>query len=198
MLRHVWSNYERHAFGKDQLKPVTGRGVDSWGGVAQTLVDSLDTCLGVSGFWALKKANLGHWGTLRIFLHFLAYPWAPFRWLGHFYLDYFLDFCDFSLWSSTTDGSVCSHHPLARLWMMGFHEEFHRAAEWAEANLNFDKDLNVPLGAVAAEDVAWCCDVCIINHRLKMETELERRLNVEVFKSKLGKKRHPSSTTIGP
>ncbi|CAL1151455.1 unnamed protein product [Cladocopium goreaui] len=72
MLRHVWSNYERHAFGKDQLKPVTGRGVDSWGGVAQTLVDSLDT-----------------------------------------------------------------------LWMMGFHEEFHRAAEWAEANLNFDKDLNV-------------------------------------------------------
>jgi len=60
MLRHVWSNYERHAFGKDQLKPVTGRGVDSWGGVAQTLVDSLDTCLGVSGFWALKKANLGH------------------------------------------------------------------------------------------------------------------------------------------
>eukprot|EP00435_Cladocopium_sp_Y103_P001648 s2810_g1.t1 len=72
MLRHVWSNYERHAFGRDQLKPVTGRGVDSWGGVAQTLVDSLDT-----------------------------------------------------------------------LWMMGFHEEFHRAAEWAEANLNFDKDLNV-------------------------------------------------------
>ena len=38
--------------------------------------------------------------------------------------------------------------------MMGFHEEFHCAAEWAEANLNFDKDLNVPLGGVAAEDVA--------------------------------------------
>lgn len=72
--------------------------------------------------------------------------------------------------------------------MMGFHKEFHRAAEWAEANLNFDKDLNVPLGGVAAEDVAMFAS----------STELERRLNMEVFKSKLGKKRHPSSTTIGP
>ena len=46
MVRHVWKNYERLAFGKDQLKPVSGKGVDSWGGVGQTLVDSLDTWLG--------------------------------------------------------------------------------------------------------------------------------------------------------
>ncbi len=47
MVRHVWKNYERLAFGKDQLKPVSGKGVDSWGGVGQTLVDSLDTWLGL-------------------------------------------------------------------------------------------------------------------------------------------------------
>ena len=72
MVRHVWKNYESRAFGRDELKPVSGRGVDSWGGIGQTLVDSLDT-----------------------------------------------------------------------LWMMGFHEEFHRAATWAETHLDFDKDLNV-------------------------------------------------------
>lgn len=43
MARHVWRNYEQRAFGRDELKPVSGRGVDSWGGVGQTLVDSLDT-----------------------------------------------------------------------------------------------------------------------------------------------------------
>eukprot|EP00913_Durusdinium_trenchii_P004650 g4317.t1 len=72
MVQHVWQNYEARAFGKDELKPVSGRGVDSWGGVGQTLVDSMDT-----------------------------------------------------------------------LWMMGFYEEFHRAATWAETQLDFDKDLNV-------------------------------------------------------
>ena len=72
MMRHVWSNYEQHAFGKDELKPVSGRGTDSWGGLGQTLVDSLDT-----------------------------------------------------------------------LWLMGFHEEFERAADWVEASLDFDKNLNV-------------------------------------------------------
>eukprot|EP00929_Paragymnodinium_shiwhaense_P102645 TRINITY_DN65859_c0_g2_i1.p1 TRINITY_DN65859_c0_g2~~TRINITY_DN65859_c0_g2_i1.p1 ORF type:complete len:924 (-),score=165.54 TRINITY_DN65859_c0_g2_i1:139-2910(-) len=43
MIRHTWRNYEERAFGKDELKPVSGAGVDSWGGCGQTLVDFLDT-----------------------------------------------------------------------------------------------------------------------------------------------------------
>ncbi|CAJ1385236.1 unnamed protein product [Effrenium voratum] len=72
MVRHVWRNYERLGFGKDELKPVSGRAVDSWGGVGQMLVDSLDT-----------------------------------------------------------------------LWLTGLREEFHRAADWVEESLDFNKDLNV-------------------------------------------------------
>ena len=49
MLRHVWSNYERHAFGKDQLKPVTGRGVDS--------LKEVTTCFG----FAQLRATLIPW-----------------------------------------------------------------------------------------------------------------------------------------
>jgi len=72
MMRHVWRNYELHAWGKDELRPVSGKGVDTWGGLGQTLVDALDT-----------------------------------------------------------------------LHMMGLHSEFNRAADWAEVNLDLDKDLNV-------------------------------------------------------
>eukprot|EP00930_Biecheleria_cincta_P082580 TRINITY_DN72296_c0_g1_i1.p1 TRINITY_DN72296_c0_g1~~TRINITY_DN72296_c0_g1_i1.p1 ORF type:complete len:863 (+),score=137.31 TRINITY_DN72296_c0_g1_i1:285-2591(+) len=49
MMRHVWKNYEERAFGKDELRPVSGIGTDSWGGVGQTLVDALDT-LWLMGF----------------------------------------------------------------------------------------------------------------------------------------------------
>merc|ERR1719247_62651 len=49
MMRHIWTNYERLAFGKDELRPVTGVGVDSWGGLGQTMVDALDT-LWLMGF----------------------------------------------------------------------------------------------------------------------------------------------------
>ncbi|CAJ1375561.1 unnamed protein product, partial [Effrenium voratum] len=74
MMRHVWKNYEQHAFGKDELRPVSGNGTDNWGGIGQTLVDALDT-----------------------------------------------------------------------LWLMGFMEEFDRAAVWVESSLSFSKDLNVNL-----------------------------------------------------
>lgn len=43
MLRHVWANYEARAFGKDELKPVSGVGDDNWGGLGQTIIDALDT-----------------------------------------------------------------------------------------------------------------------------------------------------------
>lgn len=43
MMRHVWTNYEERAFGKDELRPVSGIGRNNWGGIGQTLVDALDT-----------------------------------------------------------------------------------------------------------------------------------------------------------
>ena len=91
MLRHVWSNYERHAFGKDQLKPVTGRGVDSWGGVAQTRVDSLDTCLGVTGgFWAQRSDHkwqtcLGHWASFGTNYYMIEILWIQKLGIGIFW-----------------------------------------------------------------------------------------------------------------
>lgn len=43
MMRHVWRNYEARAWGKDELKPISGTGGEGWGSLGMTLVDSLDT-----------------------------------------------------------------------------------------------------------------------------------------------------------
>jgi len=42
-MLHAWSNYEKYAMGKDELLPMSQNGRDNWGGMAMTLVDSLDT-----------------------------------------------------------------------------------------------------------------------------------------------------------
>ena len=42
-MLHAWSNYETFAMGKDELLPMSRGGRDNWGGMAMTLVDSLDT-----------------------------------------------------------------------------------------------------------------------------------------------------------
>ncbi|CAL5199278.1 unnamed protein product [Lathyrus oleraceus] len=42
-MLHAWSSYEKYAWGKDELKPQSMNGVDSFGGLGATLVDSLDT-----------------------------------------------------------------------------------------------------------------------------------------------------------
>ena len=42
---HAWLGYEKHAFGADELLPVTNRSSDNWGGLGITLLDSLDTML---------------------------------------------------------------------------------------------------------------------------------------------------------
>ena len=43
-MRHVWHNYEAQGvYGKDEMSPLTGHGIDKWGGLGTTLVDSLDT-----------------------------------------------------------------------------------------------------------------------------------------------------------
>ena len=47
----VWRNYELLAWGRDEVKPVTGSWDDFWGGFGVTLVDGLDT-LHLMGFEA--------------------------------------------------------------------------------------------------------------------------------------------------
>ncbi|XAR74047.1 Mannosyl-oligosaccharide 1,2-alpha-mannosidase [Bertholletia excelsa] len=42
-MLHAWSSYEKYAWGKDELQPQTRTGVDSFGGLGATLIDSLDT-----------------------------------------------------------------------------------------------------------------------------------------------------------
>jgi mannosyl-oligosaccharide alpha-1,2-mannosidase len=38
-----WRSYKKHAWMRDELSPVSGKGIDSFGGWAATLVDALDT-----------------------------------------------------------------------------------------------------------------------------------------------------------
>ena len=42
-MQHAWNSYHKHAFGYDEVQPVTGTGNYNWGGLGTTLVDSLDT-----------------------------------------------------------------------------------------------------------------------------------------------------------
>jgi len=42
-MKHSWKGYREHAWGKDEVAPITGGHADKFGGWAATLVDSLDT-----------------------------------------------------------------------------------------------------------------------------------------------------------
>lgn len=42
-MRHAWSSYEKYAWGNDELQPQSKNGVNSFGGLGATLIDSLDT-----------------------------------------------------------------------------------------------------------------------------------------------------------
>ena len=42
-LQHSWDAYVRHAWGNDELMPLTRTGKDSFGGLGATIVDALDT-----------------------------------------------------------------------------------------------------------------------------------------------------------
>mmetsp|Transcript_32701 Transcript_32701/g.114897 ORF Transcript_32701/g.114897 Transcript_32701/m.114897 type:complete len:647 (+) Transcript_32701:903-2843(+) len=42
-MEHAWAGYKAHAWGKDEVQPVSARGRDNWGSLGVTLVDSLDT-----------------------------------------------------------------------------------------------------------------------------------------------------------
>ncbi|KAK9757135.1 hypothetical protein RND81_01G142700 [Saponaria officinalis] len=42
-MLHAWGSYEKYAWGQDELQPQTKNGVNSFGGLGATLIDSLDT-----------------------------------------------------------------------------------------------------------------------------------------------------------
>ncbi|XP_057967780.1 mannosyl-oligosaccharide 1,2-alpha-mannosidase MNS1-like [Malania oleifera] len=42
-MLHAWNSYEKYAWGQDELQPQTKNGVNSFGGLGATLIDSLDT-----------------------------------------------------------------------------------------------------------------------------------------------------------
>ncbi|KAA8522721.1 hypothetical protein F0562_009117 [Nyssa sinensis] len=42
-MLHAWASYEKYAWGQDELQPKTRNGINSFGGLGATLVDSLDT-----------------------------------------------------------------------------------------------------------------------------------------------------------
>eukprot|EP00854_Cymbomonas_tetramitiformis_P012293 gene12293-14519_t len=56
-FEHAWGAYEKHAFGKDELKPVSCEGEDSFSGLGVTLVDSLDTMLLMGLMPQFKRAR---------------------------------------------------------------------------------------------------------------------------------------------
>jgi mannosyl-oligosaccharide alpha-1,2-mannosidase len=74
-MQFVWKNYEKYAWGKDELKPISMRGQDNWGGLGVTLVDSLDT-LWLMGLkdefwrardWVRDSLHFGRTGSVSVF-----------------------------------------------------------------------------------------------------------------------------------
>ena len=49
-MQHSWRGYEKYAWGKDELCPVTKKGKNSFGGLGATMIDALDT-LHMMGAW---------------------------------------------------------------------------------------------------------------------------------------------------
>ena len=58
MFRFGYGQYMQHAFPRDDLRPLSCRGTDSQGGIALTLIDSLDTLI-------VRLRALGCCGVLR-------------------------------------------------------------------------------------------------------------------------------------
>lgn len=74
-MKHAWAGYKRYAWGRDEVKPLSNRGQDNWGGMGVTLVDSLDT-LWLMGMkeefaeareWVAKSLTFDHAGSVSVF-----------------------------------------------------------------------------------------------------------------------------------
>jgi len=63
-MKHAWEGYRMYAWGKDEIKPLTKRGHDNWGGMGVTLVDSLSTLWLMDmkdEFWEASHWIRNHW-----------------------------------------------------------------------------------------------------------------------------------------
>lgn len=74
-MQRSWSAYKQYAFGYDELKPISKRGHNNWGGMGVTLVDSLDT-LWVMGMrkefdeakdWVRDRLSFNNAGSVSVF-----------------------------------------------------------------------------------------------------------------------------------
>jgi hypothetical protein len=74
-MKWVWKSYKQYAWGADELKPISHRGDNNWGGMGVTLVDSLDT-LWLMGLkeefedakrWIQQSLSFSHAGTISVF-----------------------------------------------------------------------------------------------------------------------------------
>ncbi|MQM03728.1 hypothetical protein Taro_036506 [Colocasia esculenta] len=54
---HAWNSYVKYAWGQDELQPQTRNGVNSFGGLGATLVDSLDTLYIMGLYEQFQKAR---------------------------------------------------------------------------------------------------------------------------------------------
>lgn len=74
-MKDVWSSYRQFSWGRDELKPISKRGTDNWGGMGVTLVDTLDT-LWIMGLrvefeearkWVQNTLSFSHAHTVSVF-----------------------------------------------------------------------------------------------------------------------------------
>jgi len=54
---HHWNGYVKHAWGYDELKPVSKQGGGGWGGLGATIVDSIDTMMIMGLTEQIEKAR---------------------------------------------------------------------------------------------------------------------------------------------
>ena len=72
-MKFAYNNYEKYAFGHDEVLPQTKSFNDNWGGIGTTLVDSLDTLwlMGLKEeFWRARdwvRDSLKHGGAVSVF-----------------------------------------------------------------------------------------------------------------------------------
>ena len=59
-FRHAWRSYRAYAWGHDELRPVSNRTNDSWGGFGITVVDALDTLwiMGLRAEWREAREHV--------------------------------------------------------------------------------------------------------------------------------------------
>ena len=71
----VWNNYKSLAFGADELTPISGQAKNNWGGLAATLIDSLDTLwvmdlkddFHLAQNWVAANLTFDHLGSINVF-----------------------------------------------------------------------------------------------------------------------------------